>query len=223
MRDGERDELSEDDLSREAQRRNGVHGRDSLYDRAAVAREDVQHVVYLARERDMRRVDRVDPAAVGRGIVHPHVVQVGEQHRKADDELMAVRRPVGEEDSFHGVREIDDAGSDVTCVDDSVVGEQRRMGVGRRQERVVVGGQRLQHRALLDAMPEPLLEHRPDLRWEMTVDRARRGIGHGRATYSTSNQRAGASAGAAGRIVAANEYRLRVGAFPIRSRAPISG
>ena len=94
MGGGERDELSEDDLSREAQWRNGVHGRDSLYDCAAVAREDVQHIVYLARERDMRRVDRMDPAAVGRVIVHPQVVEVGEQHREADDELMAVRRPV---------------------------------------------------------------------------------------------------------------------------------
>ena len=175
VRDREGGELPEHDPGRNGKRCDRINLGDAPHDRAAVAHELVEDVVNLAGERDVGGVDRMDPAAFGRGIVHANVVQVREQDCEADDELMAVSRPMGQEDSVHRVREIDGTGCDVPCMDDAVVCEQRRVRFGGRQERLVLGGQRLQPRALLYAMPEPLLEHRSDLHREMTRRRPARG------------------------------------------------
>ena len=138
-----------------------------------VVRETVEHVVHRPGERDVGAVQRVDAAAGRRRVVHPDVVHVGDQHREPDHEVAPVGRPAGQQDALDRRREIDDPRRDVAHVDDPVVGEQRGMPVGRT-ERVVVA-QRLQRRALHHRPPEPLLEHRPELRGQMAVDRCGEG------------------------------------------------
>ena len=129
----ERGELPKDDVVRDAERGDGADRADPRDDRAAALPEPGQHVVHRTRERHLRRIDRVGPTALARRIVHPHVVDVGDQDRESRDELPAVDGPRGEETAVDDVGELERAGGDVTGVDDPVIAEERRMRVGRAE------------------------------------------------------------------------------------------
>ena len=208
VRHRQRDQLPQDDVASNAERRGRVHGGDAPHDRAGVGPEAVDHIVHGPREREMGAVQRMDTAPCRRRVVHPDVVHVGDDHREPHHELATLFRPPGQQDALDRLREIDDARRDVAHVDDSVIGEQRGMSVGGT-ERVVVA-KCLQRRTLHHGPPETLLEHGSDLRGQMPVDRRSRRIGH-RARASCACPAAGATATA---CPARSRARASVGAAP---------
>ena len=60
---------------------------------------------------------------------------VGDQDRQSRDELPAVDRPGGEEAAVDDVGELERAGGDVAGVNGPVIAEERRMRVGRAEDR----------------------------------------------------------------------------------------
>ena len=167
----ERGELPKNDVVRDAERVDGADRADPRDDRAAALPEPSQHIVHRTRERHLRGIDRMGATALAGRIVHPHVVDVGDQDRESHDELLAVKGPRGEETAVDDVGELERAGRHVTSVNDPVIAEERRMGVGRAENRPVAG-KRLHGRLLLDGVPEPLLQDRPDVLGEVAIHRA---------------------------------------------------
>ena len=104
----------------------------------------------------------MEPAAFPGRIVHPYVVDVGDQDSESCHELPAVGRPRRQETALRDVRKLEGAGRDVTGVNDPVVAEEGRMILGRRRGGSVTG-KGLEGRVRLDEVPEPLLENRPDV------------------------------------------------------------
>jgi len=104
-------------------------------------------------------------------------VDVGDQDRESRDELSTVDGSRGEETAVDDVGELERAGGHVTGVNDPVIAEERRMRVGRTEDRSVAG-KRLHGRLLFDGVPEPLLEDRPDVLGEIAIHRAFRETAH---------------------------------------------
>ena len=102
-------------------------------------------------------------------------MDVGDQDRESRDELPAVDGPRGQETAVDDVGELERAGGDVTGVDDPVIGEERRMRVRARRAIVSVARKRLHGRLLLDGVPEPFLEDRPDVLGEVAIDHSEAG------------------------------------------------
>src|SRR5918994_6010838 len=125
--DREGGQLPEDDVARNAEGCNGVYGGNTPNDLASVLREPVQRVLRRIRERDVRSVESMDPAARRCRIVHAHVVQIAEQDSEAHDELPAVAGARRQEPAAGEAVESDDAGRYITRMNDPVVGEERRM------------------------------------------------------------------------------------------------
>ena len=98
-------------------------------------------------------MERVDTASFRRRIVHPRVVNVGEQDCEPRHELAAVGGSCRQEPAIGDTTEPEDAGRDVTRVHDPVIGEERRVPVWRRCQGLV-GRDRLEGRDLLYGLPE---------------------------------------------------------------------
>ena len=169
----ERGELTKDNVVRDAERVEGTDRADPRDDGPAALPQAGQHVVHRTRERHLSGIDRVGATALARRVVHPHVVDVGDQDRQSRDELPAVDRPGGEEPAADDVGKLECAGSDVTGVHDPVITEERRVRVRRAKDRPVAR-KRLHGRLLFDGVPEALLEDRPDILREVAVERPMR-------------------------------------------------
>ena len=168
--DGKRSELSQDDVVRDPEGRGGADGSDPRDDVAAAPPQPVEDVVHLPRERNLGRVERVEPAAFRRGVAHPDVVDVGLQDRQARYEFPAVVGPRRQERAVGQGRKFEGSDSDVARVDDPVIGEEGRVQIGPGGQRAV-DGHRLQGRDLFHRDPESVFEDRPDVLGHVAVDR----------------------------------------------------
>ena len=113
----------------------------------------------------------VDPPPLRCRIVHAGVVDVSNQNREPDDEVLPIGRPRRKKSAAGGARELHDARGDVAHVDDPVIGEERRVQAERRDD-PAVARHRLEGGDLLDLAPEPLLEYRSEVPRETAVDRS---------------------------------------------------